>query len=148
RGRALIWRGNSYASRWPWRCYFIITVIIYSVVGAFFEVASVKRDALFFAGRFWGLVRELFFAPLPSWRVFGGARIARKACNRKHAGEQQLLHQYLPLANIDAPPRIVPAMTLASVGGGAATIGALVQKMPMPPGLGGVSRPLVALILP
>jgi len=29
-------------------------------------------------------------------------------------------------------------MTLASVGGAAATIGALVQKMPMPPGLGGV----------
>jgi hypothetical protein len=29
-------------------------------------------------------------------------------------------------------------MTLASMGGGAATMGALVQKMPMPPGLGGV----------
>jgi hypothetical protein len=28
--------------------------------------------------------------------------------------------------------------TLASMGGGAATMGALVQKMPMPPGLGGV----------
>ena len=35
-------------------------------------------------------------------------------------------------------PEEAPAMTLASVGGGAATIGALVQKMPMPPGLGGV----------
>jgi len=30
------------------------------------------------------------------------------------------------------------AMSLASVGGGAATKGALVQKMPMLPGLGGV----------
>jgi len=29
-------------------------------------------------------------------------------------------------------------MTLASVGGGAAIMGALVQKMPMPSGLGGV----------
>jgi hypothetical protein len=37
-------------------------------------------------------------------------------------------------------------MTLASVGGGAATKGSLVKKMPMLPGLGGVWRPLVALI--
>src|SRR5262249_23733106 len=42
---------------------------------------------------------------------------------------------HLPLANIEATPSIVPAMTLASVGGGAATTGALVQKMPMPAGL-------------
>jgi hypothetical protein len=33
-------------------------------------------------------------------------------------------------------------MTLASVGGGAATMGALVQNMPMPLGLGGVMTPL------
>jgi len=37
-----------------------------------------------------------------------------------------------------AIPRMVPATTSASVGGGAAIMGALVQKMPMPPGLGGV----------
>ena|SRR6516164_260985 len=38
-----------------------------------------------------------------------------------------------------AMPKIVSAMTWAFVGGGAATMGALVQNMPMPPGLGGVT---------
>jgi hypothetical protein len=47
---------------------------------------------------------------------------------------------------IPAMPRIVPAMTWASVGEGATTTGALIQNMPMPPGLGGVWRPLVAVI--
>jgi len=42
-------------------------------------------------------------------------------------------HQCLPLANIEATPRIVPAITSASVRGDVTATGALVQNMPMPP---------------
>src|SRR5262249_10867018 len=136
--RALGWRRDSYMSRrfWLWICTQVFIVFCNATI-----IAGVLL---------WCFEDFLVLSALPHAVLIAiyRARVARKACNRKHAGEQQFLHQYLPLANIDAPPRIVPAMTLASVGGGAATIGALVQKMPMPPGLGGVSRPLVALILP
>ena len=52
--------------------------------------------------------------------------------------------------SVDAHPSDAencPGDHLGVRGRGATTTGALVQNIPMPPGLGGVWRPLVALIL-
>jgi len=57
------------------------------------------------------LVEKLVKRTLFNVEGDGAAGEARNARNRKHAGEQQLFHQYLPLANIEATPRIVPAIT-------------------------------------